>query len=131
MAKKQYPTKKLEKFRKLIVEKMNMVADEVVTIQDGINTSKNPNGAMSQDSIYSVHMADAGTDTHEREKNYLLMTREENYYRNLTVALERIDTKEFGTCIICGELIAEERMIEVPNTNKCVSCKLKDKLNLG
>ncbi len=129
MVKKQYSAQKLEKFRKLILDKMNVVADEVVTIQNGINTSKNPNGAMSQDSIYSVHMADAGTDSHEREKSYLLMTREENYYRNLSVALERIETKEFGTCIICGELIPEERMKEVPNANKCVACKMKDKLN--
>ena len=129
MTKKQYSAVKLEKFRKLILEKMNVVADEVVTIQNGINTSKNPNGGMSQDSIYSVHMADAGTDSHEREKSYLLMTREENYYRNLSVALERIETKEFGACIICGELIAEERMMEVPNANKCVACKMKDKLN--
>ncbi len=129
MANKRYSKTKLEEFRTVIMGKMNSVADEVETIQDGINTGKNPNGAMSQDAIYSVHMADAGTDSHEREKSYLLMTREENYFRNLSVALERIDTGEFGTCTICGELIAEERMLEVPNTNKCVACKNKEKLN--
>lgn len=129
MANKRYSKAKLEEFRTVIMGKMNSVADEVETIQDGINTGKNPNGAMSQDAIYSVHMADAGTDSHEREKSYLLMTREENYFRNLSVALERIDTGEFGTCTICGELIAEERMLEVPNTNKCVACKNKEKLN--
>ncbi len=129
MTKKQYSEKKLEKFREVILTKMNSVASEVGTIQDGINTSKNPNGALSQDSIYSVHMADAGTDSHEREKSFLFMTREDKYYRNLNVALERIESKEFGTCVICGELIPEERMLEVPNANKCVACKMKEKLN--
>lgn len=129
MAKKSYSKKKLAEFRRVILEKMNSVVDELGTIQDGINTTRNPNGALSQDSIYSVHMADAGTDSHEREKSYLFMTREENYYRNLALALERIDSGEFGTCVICGELIPEERLLEVPNTNKCVACKNKEKLN--
>ena len=128
MAKKRYSDKKLAEFRELITAKMDTVADEVGTIQEGINTTRNSSGALSQDSIYSVHMADAGTDSHEREKNFLFMSREENYYRNLNIALERIETKEFGTCVICGELIPEERMIEVPNANKCVACKTKDKL---
>lgn len=129
MAIKRYSKAKLNEFRKVILSKMNLVVDELGTIKDGLNTSRNPNGGLSQDSIYSVHMADAGTDSHEREKGYLLMSREENYYKNLVTALERIDTGEFGTCIICGELIPEERMLEVPNTNKCVGCKNKDKLN--
>lgn len=131
MAKKMYTKSQLEKFRKIIIEKLELVANEMGTIKEGINTSGNPNGALSQDSIYGVHMADAGTDSHEREKNYLFMTREENYYRNLMVALERIDTGEFGTCTICGEVINEERMMEVPNTTKCVACKNKEKLNLA
>ncbi len=128
MAKKRYSDKKLGEFKKLISAKMDSVADEVGSIQEGINTSRNTSGGLSQDSIYSVHMADAGTDSHEREKNFLFMSREESYYRNLNIALERIDSKEFGTCVICGELIPEERMIEVPNANKCVACKTKDKL---
>ncbi|HIC39013.1 MAG TPA: TraR/DksA family transcriptional regulator, partial [Candidatus Marinimicrobia bacterium] len=44
--------------------------------------------------------------------------------------LGRIDKEEFGVCVLCGELIVEERMIEVPNATKCVDCKTKDKLNL-
>lgn len=129
MTKKRYSDKKLEKFRKLIAEKMNSVANEVDNIQEGIKTSRNTSGGLSQDSIYSVHMADAGTDSHEREKSFLFMSREENYLRNLNVALERIDSKEFGSCVICGELIPEERMIEVPNANKCVNCKTREKLH--
>lgn len=129
MATKRYSKEKLEEFRQVIISKIDNVVDELGTIKDGINSSNNPNGGLSQDSIYSVHMADAGTDSHEREKSYLLMSREESYYKNLQTALERIESGEFGTCSICGELIPEERMLEVPNTNKCVACKNKDKLN--
>ena len=87
-------------------------------------------GALSQESVYSVHMADAGTDSFEQEKNYNLMSRESDYYKNLEIALERIDDGTFGMCNICEDLIPEERMMEVPNATKCVKCKEKDKLGL-
>ena len=65
------------------------------------------------------------------EKNYNLMSRESDYYKNLEIALERIDDGTFGVCNICNNLIAEERMMEVPNATKCVNCKEKDKLGLN
>ena len=85
---------------------------------------------MSQDSVYSVHMADAGTDSYEREKGYHFINRETDYHKFLTKALERIEEGTFWVCKICNELIPEERMLEVPNATKCVSCKEKEKLGL-
>ena len=64
-------------------------------------------------------MAEAGTDSYEREKGFQLMNRESDYYKSLTKALERIDDGSFGVCTVCGELIPEERMMEVPNNQMC------------
>ena len=75
-------------------------------------------------------MADAGTDSYEREKGFHFMNRETDYYKFLIKALERINDGSFGVCIICEELIAEERMMEVPNATKCVQCKESEKLNI-
>ena len=58
------------------------------------------------------------------------MTRESDYYKSLTKALERLEDGSFGVCTVCGELIPEERMMEVPNATKCVQCKEKEKLGL-
>lgn len=127
---KKYSKTKLAKFRRTILEKMEHISQDMNDIQEGINGTGNSKRGLSQDSIYSQHMADAGTDSHEKEKNYLLMNRENDYYKNLELALERIDSGEFGVCSLCGTLIPEERMLEVPNTSKCVSCKEKEKLNL-
>lgn len=127
---KQYTKVQLNKFRNAILKKMNEVAEEMGDMQDGLSKTGSSNSGMSPDSIYSLHMADAGTDSHEREKNYLLMTRENSYLKNLSKALERIDAGDFGVCSLCGELIPVERMLEVPNASKCVTCKTKEKLNL-
>lgn len=127
---KQYSKTKLEKFRESILEKMGMVSDEVDTIREGLGTASNKQGGVTPDSIFSVHMADAGTDSHEQEKNFMLMNRGSDYFKNLEIALERIDEGTFGICKICEDLIPEERMIEVPNATKCVGCKEKEKLGI-
>ena len=127
--KKQYSKSKLNTFKKEILKRLNDVNQEVNDMKEGVVNQK-PTKSMSPDSIYSVHMADAGTDSHQLEKNFLFIARENNYIKNLEDALDRINSGNFGVCILCGELIPEERMIEVPNATKCVECKIKDKLNI-
>tara|TARA_B100000029_G_scaffold11674_1_gene12418 strand:+ start:4389 stop:4784 length:396 start_codon:yes stop_codon:yes gene_type:complete len=131
MPAKTYSKTKLQKFRKSIESKLTDVANEMDDIKDTLDTNTRGTASLSQDSVYSVHMADAGTDSYEREKGFHFMNRESDYYKYLTKALERIDDGTFGICKICDELIPEERMMEVPNATKCVQCKEKEKLNLG
>ena len=127
--KKQYPKAKLNLFKKQILSLINDVNHEVDDMKEGV-INQGPTKSFSPDSIYSVHMADAGTDAHQMEKNFLFISRENDYVKNLEDALERIDLGSFGVCGLCGELIPEERMIEVPNATKCVVCKTKDNLNI-
>ena len=127
---KKYSKAKLIQFRISIEKRMEEIAEDMGDIHDGILDNGNNSEGLSQDSVFSVHMADAGTDTFEQEKNYKLMGRESDYYKNLEIALDRIDDGIFGICKICAELIPEERMLEVPNATKCVGCKEKEKLGL-
>ena len=130
MASKKYSKSKLEKFKKSIETKLNEVAHELDDIKENLETNTRGTASLSQDSVYSVHMADAGTDSYEREKGFHFMNRETDYYKFLIKALERINDGSFGVCNICEELIAEERMMEVPNATKCVQCKESEKLNI-
>ena len=127
---KKYSKAKLKQFRASIEKRMEEIAEDMGDIHDGILDNGNDSEGSSQESVFSVHMADAGTDSFEQEKNYILMGRESDYYKNLEVALYRIDDGIFGICKICEELIPEERMLEVPNATKCVGCKEKEKLGL-
>ena len=127
---KKYSKAKLKQFRKSIEKRMEEIAEDMGDIHDGILDNGNDSEGSSQESVYSVHMADAGTDSFEQEKNYILMGRESDYYKKLEQALDRIDDGIFGICKICAELIPEERMLEVLNATKCVGCKEKEKLGL-
>ena len=109
---------------------MEEISHDMDDIKESIMDKGNPKAGLSQDSVFSVHMADAGSDSFEKEKSFMFMSRESDYYNNLSHALERIDQEDFGVCKICGGLIPEERLLEVLNATKCVDCKTKDKLNL-
>ena len=125
-----YSKLKLEKFKKNIESKLQKISDDMNDLKDNMDTGTN-NSTGSQESVYSVHMADAGTDSYEREKGFQLMNRESDYYKFLNKALERIKDGSFGVCKVCNSLIPEERMMEVPNATKCVRCKENEKLRLG
>ena len=130
MAKNKYSKTDLNKFRKEIQEKINELSGSMDDIRDDLNNNSKGNASLSQDSVYSVHMADAGTDSYEREKGFHLMNRETNYINHLNLALQRIELGEFGICVVCDSKIPKERMMEVPNATKCVTCKEGEKLNI-
>ena len=104
----KYSKAELNKFKKSIDHKISLIANEVDTIKEGLGSSSNKQGGLTPDSIYSVHMADAGTDSHEQEKNFMLMNRGSDYLKNLEIALERINDGSFGVCKICNQLIPAE-----------------------
>ena len=130
MAQKKYSKNKLAFFKKQIKAKLENLANELDDSRGNLESNIGGSSSLAQESVYSVHMADAGTDSYEREKGYHFINRETDYHKFLTKALERIEDGSFGVCTICGELIPEERMIEVPNTTKCVGCKEREKLNI-
>ena len=129
MAAKKYSKKKLAFFKKHIKAKLKNLTDDLDDSRGNLE-SDTGSASLAQESVYSVHMADAGTDSYEREKGYHFINRKTDYIKALTTALERIENGTFGVCSITGELIPEERMLEVPNATKSVDAKENEKLNL-
>ena len=118
--KKKWTQKELENFKTLILEKRELVTAELLEAKEKADEVLNNN---STNAIYSSHMADAGSDQQEMEKNYYMMNRENNYLQYLERALSMIVEGSFGICASCGELIDKERLIEVPHTSSCFDCK--------
>ena len=127
---KKYSKTKLENFKKSIQAKLTDVSGDLDDIKENLDTNTHGKSGLSQDSVYSLHMADAGTDSYEREKGFHFMNRGTDFHKYLNQALDRIEDGTFGICKVCDELIPEERMIEVLNATKCVQCKESEKLNL-
>ena len=120
--KNKWTKKELENFNTLILEKRNTVEKELESSREKADEVLNNN---SVNAIYSSHMADAGTDQQEMEKNYYMMDRESKFLQYLDRALEMIEDGTFGICVNCGQLINKERLLEVPHTTSCFECKTK------
>lgn len=74
---------------------------------------------------YPFHPADEGTDTMEREKDFLLASKEGRlaYWIDDALRLLYRNPDEFGRCRECGEEIAFERLDIIPWTRLCVNCQ--------
>ena len=120
--KKKWSEKELEEFKTLILEKRKVVADDLVVAKEKADEVLKNN---SVNAIYSSHIADAGSDQQEMEKNYYMMDRENTFLHYLNRALDMLDAGTFGICTSCGKLINKERLMEVPHTSSCFDCKSK------
>ena len=119
----KYSKKELDEFREKIQIKKKDVLKDIVDSQyiaDNMLENSNTSGV-----IYSSHLADAGSDYQEIEKAYYWVQRENKFLQYLDRALEMIDEGTFGICKECNERINQERLMEVPHTTSCFSCKNK------
>ena len=118
--KKKWSEIELEEFKTLILEKRKVVADDLAEAKEKADEVLKNN---SVNAIYSSHIADAGSDQQEMEKNYYMMDRESTFLSYLNRALEMLEAGTFGICTNCGDLINKERLMEVPHTSSCFDCK--------
>ena len=122
VVKKKWSEKELEEFKTLILEKRKVVADDLVVAKEKADEVLKNN---SVNAIYSSHIADAGSDQQEMEKNYYMVDRENTFLQYLNRALDMLEEGTFGICTNCGKLINKERLMEVPHTSSCFDCKSK------
>ena len=117
-----YSDEELEYFRDIILKKLEEAENEMDALQRTLRESmENSN----DESAYSFHMADAGTDAQEREKTYMLYNRTRKFIRYLNDALTRIDNKTYGVCKVTGNKISKGRLEAVPHTQLSIDAKLK------
>jgi len=135
LAKTKYSKSDLQIFEKNINEKMGDISDNIHATR---STSSNKSSIFLENNTEDHN---EGTEAHEVEKSFLLMSRESDYIVNLKKALQRIKDGTYGICQVyqteprkcecpSSPLIEKERLLEVPNATKGVFCKQKKKLNL-
>lgn len=63
---------------------------------------------------FSEHMADAGTDSYDRDFTLSLLSSEQNALYEIDQALKRIENGTYGICELTGETIQAERLEAIP-----------------
>ena len=119
-----FSDEELQHFKDLLLDRRREAREDVERMRGQIENAKEQS---DDNTAYSFHMADAGTDAMEREKLYLMIARLQKYIGYLDRALERIENKTYGVCKVTGDPIATKRLEAVPHTEISIEAKKKQK----
>ena len=129
---KGYSKKDLEHFKQIILAKRDEIVEQLQNLKEQM-LDPTTGEYINENSPYSLHMAEQGTDAMEREKTFLYAQRENKFLGYLEDALKRIELGTYGICIDCIEepqhlcetcpLIPKERLEAVPHSQLCVAMK--------
>lgn len=119
----RYSDADLKMFRQHIQKIKDEALDEMRMLKERLDDLTNAEMA-SESMIYSVHMAEQGSEALEKEKTYAQMNRIFDYIKKLDDAIKRIDDKTYGICKECNILIAKARLLAVPITTQSASYKI-------
>lgn len=119
----RYSDKDLAAFRATIERSKEDAIEELRMLKERLEDLTNSETS-EESAIYSMHMAEQGSEAIEKEKTYAQIQRIQDYIRKLDEALQRIDDKSYGICRMCGILIAKERLLAVPITTLSASYKI-------
>ncbi|MEX0599861.1 MAG: TraR/DksA C4-type zinc finger protein [Rhodothermales bacterium] len=113
-----------ERFETILLDRRKEAVEDIERMRAQLEDAREQ---AENDTAYSFHMADAGTDAMEREKLYLMIARQQKYVGYLDRALQRIEDRTYGICKVTGKPISKERLEAVPHTEISIEAKLKQK----
>lgn len=112
MAKKM-TKKKLEEFRKILLDKRKSLVNEAVETMGDLTESQESYADMTDQA------------SAEMDRNFLLRVRDRE--RKLIIKIDsviaKIDDGSYGICDLCNDLISEARLTARPETTQCIECK--------
>jgi DnaK suppressor protein len=135
---KGYSKKDLEHFKQIILGKRDEIIEQLQNLKEQM-LDPTTGEYINENSPYSLHMAEQGTDAMEREKTFLYAQRENKFLGYLEDALKRIDAGTYGICVECIEepqflcetcpLVPKARLEAVPHSQLCLPMKQKQERN--
>ena len=113
---------KFKRYYKLLIELRNHVLVQLGehTEETLLKSAKEDSGDLSG---YGQHMADAGTDTFDRDFALSLVSSEQEALAEIEAAIKRVHDGTYGICESTQQPIAKERLLAVPFTRYSAEAK--------
>jgi RNA polymerase-binding transcription factor DksA len=131
---KGYSKKELEHFKQVILDKRDEIIEQLQNLKEQM-LDPTTGEYINENSPYSLHMAEQGTDAMEREKTFLYAQRENKFLGYLEDALKRIEVGTYGICVECIDepqhlcetcpLVPKARLEAVPHSQLCLPIKAR------
>lgn len=117
--------KDFKKYKELLISQKEKIVGNLKNLE-GNNLNKSQKELSGDLSGYSTHMADAASDSYDREFALNIASKEGSILYDIDYALKRIDDKTYGICEICEKEISVARLNAVPYAKLCVKCQEKE-----
>ena len=117
--------KELEQFKNLLLEKRRLLVGDVNALEQAA-LQQNRQDASGDLSKMPLDMADIGSDNYEQEFTMGLIETEQATLREIDEALERIESRQYGKCLVCGHPIAKARLKAKPQATLCIECRRQE-----
>jgi RNA polymerase-binding protein DksA len=117
--------KELEQFKTLLLEKRRLLVGDVNALEQAA-LQQNRQDASGDLSKMPLDMADIGSDNYEQEFTMGLIETEQATLREIDEALERIENRKYGKCLVCGHPIAKARLKAKPQARLCIECRRQE-----
>ena len=104
---------KFKRYHKLLIDLRKHLTEGIERHSEETlkRSAKDDSGDLSS---YGQHMADAGTDTFDRDFALSLVSNEQEALSEIEAAIKRIRDGTYGICEVNGKPISKERLLAVP-----------------
>ncbi len=122
--KKKLDKKELDAYKEKLFNLKDDLLIQIKGISEGalMKSQKDISGDISG---YGLHIADAASDSYERDLNISLVSDEHRSVVAIDEALKRVEDKTFGFCALCKKAIAKVRLETIPYAKYCKKCQEK------
>jgi DnaK suppressor protein len=113
--------KKLKTYRDKLIQKK----EEIL-----VAYNKNKNYGKEADEEGAQDVADKAASSYTKEFLFSLSNNERDVLQLVEEALARVNTDDFGVCVVCEDEMDRKRLEAVPWAKRCLSCQEKQEQGL-
>ena len=113
--------KKLKTYREKLIQKK----EEIL-----VAYTKNKNYGKEADEEGAQDVADKAASSYTKEFLFSLSNNERDVLQLVEEALARVNTDDFGVCVVCEDEMDRKRLEAVPWAKRCLSCQEKQEQGL-
>ena len=104
-----------QQYQRLIRLRAHLLTDRAELVKE----------AREETSTYSMHMADAATDSFDRDFALSHLSADQDVLYEIDEAIKRIENGTYGLCELTGKPIARLRLEAIPWTRFCMAAELQ------
>ncbi len=111
----------LDHFKELLIEEKIKSESKIKSLEESIDEIENKMDDTSSGAAH--HQGDLGSNEALRETNYTLIEKQKEKLEQITAAFDRIETGNYGICIVTGDPIQKGRLEAMPYALHSVEAK--------